>query len=129
MKNRQIQQIRKPVLAAALALLAPYVAQAQVVVTDAHVRGLSVQGVETASMDTGYTVHTRVSRSLAQRALAPVTLQVVIRDQSGAVKAQQDTLLGPAQLPPRRLRSFSFESRFEQAPAAGDVVEISLSPG
>ncbi len=128
MKKRQANQIRKPVLAAALALLAPLcMAQTQVVVTDAHARGLSVQGVDTTSDSAGYAVRARVSRGLMHRVLAPVTLQVVIRDESGVVKAQQDTLLGPAQLPRGRLRSFSFESRFEQAPAAGDVVEVSLS--
>jgi hypothetical protein len=129
MKPNQVVKFRSALLVVACAVLAPLAQAQQVVVADAHARGVSVLGVESSQVDGGYAVRARVSRSLMKGVLSPVTLQVVIRDASGAVKAERQTLLGPAALPRNRLRSFSFESRFEQAPAVDDVVEVSLVHG
>lgn len=94
---------------------------------DAHARGVSALSASAMSRDDGYVVRTRVSRSLMSRVLAPVALKIVVRDADGAVKAEQQRALGPADLPRRRTRSFYFETGVEVAPAAGDTIEVSLA--
>lgn len=129
MKNEQAVRTRHAVLAATLAVasqLAFAQAEPQVVITDSHARGLSLIGVEAMPSGEGYSVSARITRSIMSGVLSPVALKFVVRDGSGAVKAEQVTRLGPAELPRRRLRNYQIDQRLDVAPAAGDTVEISL---
>lgn len=129
MKNRQAVRFRHALIVAALAVVSQgALAQAEprVVITDSHARGLSLVGVDAMPSGDGYQVSTRITRSIMSGVLSPVALKFVVRDGSGAVKAEQVTHLGPAELPRRRLRNYQIDERLNVTPAAGDTVEISL---
>lgn len=129
MKKNQAVRSRHAVVAAVLAVasqLAIAQTEPQVVITDSHARGLSLLGAEALPSEHGYSISAQISRSVMSGVLAPVALKLVVRDGDGAVKAEQVTHLGPAELPRRRLRNYQFEERLEVTPAAGDTVEISL---
>lgn len=127
MKRHSMKQALVAVALAALCQAAAAQAQPEVVLGQAHARGLSALGAAVAVDAAGYTVSTRVSRSVMSGILAPVTLKVVVRGSDGAIRAERQQALGPAELPRRRTRAFRFDSQLEVAPAAGDTIEVSLA--
>jgi len=127
--ERDHSRVRGRLLLAAALALATQMASAAtpaVTIADAHARGLSVLGADATPRADGYTVRTRVSRSLMSGILSPVALKVVVRDAAGEVKAEGVTALGPAELPRRRLRAFRFDTQLDVAPADGDTIEVKL---
>jgi len=106
-------------LALALALAATVPVHAA---SEAH--GLRVVAASAHAAAGVTVVETRISRTLANRLLSPQRLRVAIVAADGTVRAEQQRMVGPAQLPRGHAGDRYFSSRLDALVAADDRLVV-----
>jgi hypothetical protein len=111
----------------AAAMIAGQAAAAAIAVTNnaSLNHGVAVVGAQADAANGRVAVEARVNRSRASGVLAPQTLRVALVGADGAVRAQAEQIVGPAQLPRRNSRDahLSLSLAVEAAPSDRVVID------